>query len=368
MVDERVHKMAQVICQYSLSLQKGDFFIIQGETAVLPLIREVFREALRMGAHPEILLDATGLQEIFLKNADTEQLSYISPVQETVYREMNAFLRIGGNRNTRELSNVDPQRIRTRQQALAPLHDIFMHRISNGTLRWCGTHFPTHASAQEASMSFEEYTDFVFRACFLDQEDPVACWKELSADQERIIGYLKDRNILHFRSANADLRVSVKDRRWENSDGKRNFPSGEVFTGPVENSAEGWIRCSFPAIYAGKEVEGVELVFSAGKVIKATARKGEEHLLSLLETDEGARYLGEVAIATNYGIQQFTKNILFDEKIGGTFHIALGASYPFTGGVNRSAIHWDMICDLREDGEIAADGEVFFRNGRFLIG
>jgi len=242
-----------------------------------------------------------------------------------------------------------------------------MERQATGELRWTLTQYPTHASAQDAEMSLSEYEDFVYTACMVHLDDPVAYWKEKAAEQQRLVDWLKGHDKVEVKGENIDLTLSIKDRVFINADGKKNMPDGEIFTGPVEDSVNGWVRFTYPAIYNSREVDGVELYFENGKVVKATAEKGEDFLNSVLDTDEGARYLGEFAIGTNTGIQKFTRNILFDEKIGGTVHMAVGAGYPDTGSKNESAVHWDMICDMRSGGEIIVDGELFYKDGEFQV-
>jgi aminopeptidase len=245
--------------------------------------------------------------------------------------------------------------------------DIRLDRAADGNMNWVGTWFPTEASAQEANMSLEEYEAFVYGATFCDREDPVAEWKKLSAMQQEKVDWLKGKSQVTLKGPNVDLSLSVADRIFINSDGRRNMPSGEIFTGPVEESVNGWVRYTYPTIVSGRAIRGIELKFVDGRVEEASAEENEELLLEVLETDEGARYLGEFAIGTNFGIQQFTGNILFDEKIGGTFHAAIGRSYKETGGKNESAVHWDMICDIREDSEIHVDGELFYKDGAFVV-
>jgi aminopeptidase len=244
-----------------------------------------------------------------------------------------------------------------------------MERGASGALRWMSTLFPTRAYAIEAEMGFEEYQDFVFRACHADEStpDPVAFWKNVEQAQRSIIERFKDHDLIQVRGPNADLILSIKGRKFNNACGHHNMPDGEIFTGPVEESVQGWVRYTYPAVYQGRVVEGIELVFRDGKVVKATAHKNQDFLHQMLDTDPGARYLGEFAIGTNFEIDRFTRNILFDEKIGGSFHAALGAGYPETGSRNQSIIHWDMICDLRQDSEILVDGEVVYRNGQFVF-
>jgi aminopeptidase len=250
--------------------------------------------------------------------------------------------------------------------ARKPLFDKMLKRISTGSLRWTGTQYPTQSAAQDAEMSIEEYRDFVFRAGLLHKKDPVAEWKEVSRRQARLVRFLNRLSAIRILGKDTDLTFSVKGRRWVNCDGHENFPDGEVFTSPVENSAEGHVRYTFPAVYGGREVEDVRLTFRKGEVVDAKAAKGGDYLDAMLESDKGARYVGELAFGTNYGIKRFTRNTLFDEKIGGTVHIAVGASLPETGGRNKSSLHWDMVCDTRKGYTVYGDGSLIHRNGRFL--
>ncbi|MCS6910932.1 MAG: aminopeptidase, partial [Anaerolineales bacterium] len=264
------------------------------------------------------------------------------------------------------LSGIDPSRQARVRKANAPLTKTFLERAARKELRWVLTQFPTQALAQEAEMSLADYEDFVYGAGLLDQPDPVALWREEGARQQRLIQWLAGRESVVLKGTNIDLRLSIKGRKFIGADGKYNFPDGEIFTGPVEDSVNGWVRFRYPAIYGGQEVTDIELWFEDGKVVKEQASKNRELLTALLDTDAGARYLGEWGIGTNYGIRRFTKNMLFDEKMGGTIHLAVGASYPETGGNNESGLHWDMLCDMAES-EITVDGEVFYRNGKPVI-
>lgn len=265
------------------------------------------------------------------------------------------------------LTNVDASKMKLRSRGRRELIDIFERRMASGELKWCGTLYPTQANAQEASMSLEEYEDFVYGAGYIDTENPIEKWQEVKKEQDRICKILDTKKELRIVSKDTDIKMSIEGRKWVNCCGDQNFPDGEVFTSPVEDSVEGYIRFSFPGIYAGREIEDIRLRFEKGKVVEATAAKGEDLLLQLLDTDEGARFLGEVAVGTNYGIKRFTKNMLFDEKIGGTVHLAIGRGFPEAGSKNSSAIHWDMLCDMREGGEIYADGELIYKDGKFLI-
>jgi aminopeptidase len=216
-------------------------------------------------------------------------------------------------------------------------------------------------------MSLRAYADFVYGAGLLSEPDPVAAWQKLKDRQDRLIEWLQGKSAIRITGPGTDLSLSVAGRTWVNDDGHFNFPGGEIFTGPVEDSVNGEIRFTYPGFYGGREVTGIKLVFRDGSVVDASAQTDQAFLDQMLDMDEGARRLGEFAFGTNPGIQQFTKNTLFDEKIGGTLHMALGRSYPETGGVNESALHWDIVFDLRQGGEVMVDGEQFSKDGVFQI-
>ena len=268
--------------------------------------------------------------------------------------------------NTRELAGVDPERIARFRKTYGPLFKLFSDRVAKGELKWCLTVYPTEAAAQEANMSLNEYREFVFGAGMLNQDDPVAYWKEEAARQKRLIDWLDGHKDVTIKGNDVDLSLSIAERTFISCAGDENFPDGEIFTSPVENSVNGWVRFKYPAIFDGNEVEDIELWFEAGKVIKEKAGKNQELLTSLLNTDPGARYLGEWGIGTNYGITRFTRNMLFDEKIGGTIHLALGLGFPEAGGSNESGLHWDMLCDMSE-AEVSIDHELFYKNGKPII-
>ncbi len=367
MIDNRIRKMAEVLVNYSLKLKKGDTFIINADYTALPLVKEVYREALKAGAYPETSITADEIRETYFKNANDDQLEHVGQILELMLSKYDAVLTISSESNTKHMSNIDPAKISKSRAAQGELFTGFLSKMASGEIRWCGTQFPTNASAQDAEMSLEEYEDFVFSSCYLNTENPAEEWKKISDRQEKLVNVLNTKKELHIVSKDTDISMIIEDRKWINCDGQVNFPDGEIYTTPIKNSVNGHIRYTYPAVYGGREVEDVKLIFKDGKVVEASAGKGQEYLKSVLDTDEGARYLGEVAIGTNYGIDKFTKNILFDEKIGGTVHLALGAALPETGGKNDSAIHWDMICDMHEEGKIFADGELIYENGEFLI-
>jgi aminopeptidase len=367
MADLRIQRLAHVLVDYSVHVQPGDRVAIFSMPAAAPLVAAVYERILERGGNPVVALTLPGLDELFYRKASDAQLAFVDPIRKMAMEEYEALISIRADTNTRSLSGINPARQVLRSQAMAPVNQRYMERGATGELKWNGTLFPTEAYAQEADLSLRAYEDFVYGACYCDHEDPVAEWQRVHDEQERVVQWLKGRRMVRITGPNADVTLSIEGRTFVNSDGHHNMPSGEVFTGPVEESIQGWVRFTYPAITGGREVEGIELWFEQGRVVKATAKKNEEYLLRMLDTDAGSRYLGEFAIGTNYGIQRFTKNILFDEKIGGSFHMAVGAGYPETGSRNRSAIHWDMICDMRQGGEIRVDGELLYQDGQFVI-
>ncbi|MGB9754461.1 MAG: aminopeptidase [Roseiflexus castenholzii] len=366
MADPHVEKMAQVLVRYSLALKPGDLFRIIAPPAAVPLVRALYKEALLAGANPYLAMTLEETDELLLCHGSDAQIGYVSPMMRQEIEEINATIRIMASENTRALSGIDPRKVALRRQALSDLQKRVMQRSAEGTLNWCVTLFPTNAAAQDADMSLSDFEEFVYRACKLHYNDPVAEWRRTLEEQQRIADFLNTCSVIRLVAPDTDLTYRVAGRTWINCAGDRNFPDGEVFSSCDETATEGYIRYTFPAIYAGREVEDIRLWFEDGKVVKATAAKGEDLLHSLLAMDEGARRLGEVAFGTNYDITRFSRNILFDEKIGGTVHLALGAGYPETGSRNTSALHWDMICDMRQ-GEAYADGRLIYKEGKFLI-
>jgi len=366
-MDPRIKKLARVLLHYSLKLKKGQLLRIQGELSGLPLMTAAFKEAVDMGANPFVKLRIPEQEEYFLKHAGDDQLKYLNPIARYETDKIDAVLHVWACQNTRYLSGVNPQRQALAIKTMRPIQEKFFKRVSDKSLSWVGTQFPTHADAQEADMSLDDYMEFVFKAGHLNSADPVKHWKKVAKEQDRLAKILNRFDKIHVQSKDTDLKLRVKGRKWINCAGTENFPDGEIFTGPLEDTVEGVIRYSFPAIYMGREVEDVRLEFKKGKVVKESAGKNVDFLRKMLGTDKGARYIGEFAIGTNYEIKQFSKNILFDEKIGGTCHLALGASILESGGKNKSSIHWDMICDLKKDSRITADGKIIYRNGKFTI-
>ena len=366
MADTRLSSLAHLLVTYSLRLQPGDLLQINTTPLAAPLVREVYREALLAGAHPYTRISLPETQELLLKHGSDAQIGYVTRTELQEIEDINALLTIWAEVNTRHLSGVDPEKVALRQQANRAWHRTYFERSASGDLRWCGTQFPTEGAAQDAEMSLLDYEAFVYGAGKLDAADPVGEWQAVHDQQQQIADLLGTKREIRLVAPGTDLTYETDRRRWLNADGTANFPDGEVFTSPVETRTRGHISFTYPAVYGGREVEGVRLVFDQGRVVEATAEKGEEFLRTQLDVDEGARRLGEAAFGLNYDIQRFSRNTLFDEKIGGTIHLALGQSFPEVGGQNESAVHWDMVCDMRA-GEVYADGELIYKNGRFIV-
>jgi aminopeptidase len=366
MRDQRLAKLAEVLVNYSVAVKRGQLVRINSPSVAEPLVIELYRQVVRAGGHPMVRLLPDDLEEIFYKSATDEQLDFQSPLAKQEVETIDVSIGIWADDNTKSLTNCDPKRIARSAKARRPITEILLRRAAEGKLKWTGTQFPCQASAQDAEMSLSEYEDFVFTAGLLNESDPVAAWKKVSERQQRLTDFLNGKSDYHVVSANGtDVRMSVAGKTWINCDGHENFPDGEVFTGPTIESVNGTVHFSFPAVYNGREVQDVRLKFKNGKVVDASASKGEEFLISMLDMDAGSRFLGECAIGTNYSITRYTKNTLFDEKIGGTVHFALGAGYPETGNSNESGLHWDMVVDMRQGGYVEIDGVKISVDGRF---
>lgn len=360
MRDERFEKLARLLVDYSVEAGEGDQVLLSGGAVAGPAIKEIYARLLDVGAIPIPQVGLPGMQEIFFDHAKDSHYEKTPPITRAIFEQADAFISIMAPTNTRALANVDP----SKQQALGK-RDKAVQEIVMSKDRWALTLFPTEALAQESDMGLAKYEEFVFEAMGLNEDDPVAYWREKAKEQQRLIERLEQSSEVRITAPETDLTLSIEGRKFINGDGKKNMPCGEVFTGPVEDSANGHVYFGVPATAGGRDVSGVRLRFESGKVVEASAEKGEEYLHSMLDADEGARYLGELGIGTNYGIPRATRNILFDEKLGGTVHLAVGRSYEATGGVNDSSVHWDLICDLREGGALQADGEVVQENGSF---
>jgi aminopeptidase len=367
MQDPRIDKLADVLVGYSTAVQPDDLVRIAGPPVTRPLIVALYRAVLKAGGHPHVEMAPDECEQIKLELAGQDQLAYEDPLDLFMVERIDVSIRLLGQDNTKALTGAAPAKQALVSQGRKKQFGRFLDRASAGALRWVTTQFPCNAAAQDAQMSLSEYERFVFEAGLLQLDDPAAVWREISQRLKRVADHLNRAKEVRFTTPQGtDLTVGVEGRKWIPCDGTNNFPDGEVFTGPVENATRGTVCYSFPAVHGGREVDGIRLTFQDGRVVEASAARGEDFLAAMLDQDEGARALGEIALGTNYSVKQHTKNTLFDEKIGGTFHAALGAAYPETGGTNQSGLHWDMVCDLRQGGKVYVDGELVSQNGRFL--
>ncbi len=373
MTDIRVQKFAKVLVEHSARIVPGDRVLIEATTAAEPLIRELYIQILEKGGIPHPMIALPGMMpfsqdDMYVTYAKSDaQLEFVPAFYKLAYDQFESRIRIHSATNTRGSSNLDPVKGGKRGKALSAITEAQFRRGAEGVFKWVTTQYPTEAYAQDASMSLQEYEDFVFGAVHTNEDDPIAFWQSVKDKQQAAVDYMVGKNQVVLRGPNVELTLSVKGRTFMNSYGTFNMPDGEIYTGPVEDSVDGWVKFTYPANYGGVSVEGAEVTFSKGRVQKARADKNQDYLLKTLDADAGSRYLGEFAIGTNFDIQRFTGQILFDEKIGGSFHIAFGAGYPETGSKNKSSIHWDMICDMRTDSEILVDGELFYKNGQFVF-
>jgi aminopeptidase len=367
MRDPRIQKMAQVLVNYSVKVQPKDKVLIHASVEAAPLVEALYEEIIKKGAYPVLRLGLPGLSEIYYKYANDWHHSYLSEYDVNEMKTCDCVINIMAANNTKALQNVPSELQAKERKAKKILSELFMERTSNGSMRGVITLFPTPAFAQEAMMGTYEYEEFVMNSCFLNDPDPIARWQEMSRIQQKLVDYLNTKNIIRIKAPGTDIEFKVTGRTWINCDGRLNFPDGEVFTGPHEDYTHGHISFSYPAHYTGKDVEGVKLYFEKGKIVDFEATENYEFLKKMIEIDEGARVVGELAIGTNWGVQRYSRNVLFDEKIGGTIHVAIGQSIPQSGGKNKSAIHWDMINSMRDGGEIWADGELIQKNGEFCL-
>jgi aminopeptidase len=365
--DIRITKLAQVLVYYSLGVKEREKVSVTGSTASEPLLREIYRELLLAGVHPSLHIEFQDRNYLFYKLAKDFQIEYTDPFLLYEVENTDAIIQLMPDFNPHDLTSIAPEKRQKNSIAQKPIMETFVKRWGEGTLHWVASLCPTPALAQEGYMSFDEYSEFVFACMNLNSDDPVAFWKNFSKEQERICTRLNQAKEVRYVGQDTDIQFRCEGRKWINCDGKNNFPDGEVYTGPIEDSVEGSIRFTYPGIYLGSEIEDIFLRFEKGKVVEARAAKGEELLQKLLDVDQGARYVGEIAIGTNRNISRFTKNMLFDEKMGGHVHLAIGAGLPPSGSKNVSGIHWDMLKDMRKGGEIYADGRLIYKNGAFLI-
>src|ERR671920_1121804 len=367
MRDHRVDALAQILVRYSTKVKKGDVCSIASSSAAEPLVQAIYEEILRAGGLPIMQLATSGAQAAFYDLASDEQLDWVPPTTEWTVENANVHISVMASLNTRELSNADPKKQARHQKARKQIMETSMRRAAENSYRWALTLYPTHAYASEAGMSLPAYEDFYYAACLALDGDPVTAWNRQSDEVRRLTEWIQGKEEVRIQADRTDITLGVAGRNWIPCVGEHNMPDGEFFTGPVEDAVNGEICFSFPASYGGRTVSGVCLRFEDGKVVDASADQGEEFLLEMLDTDDGARRLGELGIGTNFGIATGTKEILLDEKIGGTVHMAVGMAYPESGGTNNSAVPWDMVCDLRAGGALVVDGTEIQRDGKFVV-
>jgi aminopeptidase len=366
--DPRVERLAGVLVDYSARVTSGDLVLLDAPVAAAPLVRSLYRRLLEAGAHPHVRMHVDGEIQELLATGSAAQLDWVNPARVDDVERADVRIAIEAETNTRALTSIDPARQARRARAREPLLNRVFERAAAGELRWVSTLYPTNAAAQDANMSLEDYEDFVYRAGLLDRDDPVAAWRRLGDSLARRARWLGDRRELRIVGDGTDLTLGVAGRTWISCDGHENFPDGEVFTAPLETRVDGRMRFSYPASFGGRRVSGIELDFERGEVVRARAARGETFLHEMLAMDDGARRAGEFSFGMNEAVREFTGHTLFDEKMGGTVHLALGAAYPESGGKNRSALHWDLVCDLRSGSEVYADGDLVYRDGRFVDG
>lgn len=367
MRDPRAERLAKILVGYSTEVKEGETVSIDGEAGAEPLLLAVYEEVLKAGGHPIMNVALDGQSAIYYKHASDAQLDWVSPVSEWLLENVDVRIAIGASANTRELSAVPPERQTRRQTATGELLARAMERSAKGEFRWCYTLFPTNAYAAEAEMSLADYEDFYYGACLATDGDPLTAWRKASEECVRLAEWIEGHEEVRVVAPGTDIKLGIAGRKFIPCDGRHNMPDGEFFTGPIEDSVEGEVSFHLPATIGGREVAGVRLRFEAGKVVDASAERGEEFLVQLLDTDDGARRLGELGIGTNYAIDRGTREVLLDEKLGGTVHMAVGRSYPESGGVNESAVHTDLVCDLRLGGRIEVDGTVMQEDGKFIV-
>jgi aminopeptidase len=358
-------RLADILVRYSTAVRPGDRVCLHGPPAAEGLLVALYREVLYAGGHPVVVMQPEACTELLCRHGSPEQVGFLNPLEACAVEtaDVAVYVLAGDGPG----APTDDARHAQYGQARLPLLELFLRRAAAGALRWVATQFPCPAAAREAGMTPAAYEAFVFAAGLLDRPDPAAAWRAVAERQARVVdGLQAARELRLVTPRGTDLRLGIAGRVWLNGAGHENFPDGEVFTGPVEDATEGTVCFDFPATHGGRDLDGVRLVFRGGRVVDAAAAYGEKYLHRLLDQDAGARVLGEVALGCNYAITRHTRNTLFDEKIGGTFHLALGASYPQSAGRNRSALHWDLVGDLRRGGRVEVDGRTISLDGRFL--
>ncbi|MHA1110969.1 MAG: aminopeptidase [Promethearchaeota archaeon] len=368
MLSDYNEKLAKLVVNYAVDVKPGDKVVLAGAVDAIDLFQAIYAEVIKAGAHIlEKDLAIPGNGEIFFKHATEEQLKFVNPLSTQASEILDKYISIFSSTNRKGLANIDQEKMMMVQKANSHLQQKLMERTAKGEVMWNLCPYPSPAFAQEGNMGTLEYKEFVYKALALDKPDPVAYWKEVEKKHESVIAILEKGKTYRVVGEDTDISMNIEGRKWMNSCGHRNLPDGEVHSSPHEDSVNGTIRFTYPGIRSGKEIENIWLKFKDGKVVEHDASKGKEYLDKVLELENADR-LGEIAVGTNYGITKFTKNMLFDEKMGGTIHFALGSGYPQTGSKNVSNIHWDILKDMKSDESVIyVDGKEIYRAGKWLI-
>lgn len=363
-------KLAKLAINYALDVKPGDQILLDGSEIANELLRELSIAVLKAGGHPTIQSHVKDADVALFKYGNDDQIRYVSPMQIEGVKTFQGYLQIFADHNRQNRSLISPEKMKLAQTSpkFIELMTIMQERVAKGELKWTIVPFPCDAYASDAKMDLESYKELVYHALHLEAEDPAEEWKKIQVKQDHLVEYLSQANSFHIIGEDTDLTLATNQRPWKNSCGHNNLPDGEVYTSPVENSLNGYIRFTYPGIYQGKEIENIKLEFKDGRVVKATAEKGEDLLQTILSI-ENADLIGEFAVGTNYGITKFTKNMLFDEKMGGTIHMALGKGFPDTKSENLNCpIHWDILKDITSpESQIIADGKVIYEAGKWKI-
>lgn len=367
MPDSCCVNLAKILLEHSTKVKPKDKVMIIAYPPAEPLVVELYKQLLAIGAYPHTHIEIEELDFLRFTNATEDQLEMVNPIVSMVAETFDIYIEVLSKSNTRDLTNADPERQAIHARAYASIARVMRERAASGSLRWVLTAFPTYAYAQEAQMSLTEYEDFVFRTTYANLDRPLEKWEEIQKKQQRYVDWMHGKKNVEVRGDNVDLRFSIEGRPFVNEAGYFNLPDGEIFTAPVEHSIDGWVRFPYPAVFHDRVMEGIEITFEKGQAIEASSRQNDEVLQHILKIDQGASYVGEFGIGLNPEIDRCIRNTLFDEKMNGTIHIGLGAGFPESGSKNDSAIHLDLICEMRGGGEILVDGERIYEDGAFSL-
>ncbi|MCW8966203.1 MAG: aminopeptidase [Candidatus Pacearchaeota archaeon] len=356
-IDMRTRKLAQQTIKHSVFVKPGEKVVISGGSEAIPFICELYKAVILAKAHPIVRIHLPDISDFFYKHANKEQIERFPKELMELAKTADKWIGIQSDTNTKELTNCNSKKITARRKVVHTISEYVCNEKDK--IRRCTIIYPVHALAQDAEMSLNEYENFVYNACLQD-------WKKLEKQMKKILSKFKKNSKVHLIGNGINLKFKVHGEKGVYDNGEENMPGGEIFMAPIRESLNGWIKFDYPAIESGKEVTDILLKFENGKVVESSASKNEDFLKEMLSTDENASYVGEFGIGCNPKITKFTKNLLFDEKIGGTIHLALGAAYKENGGGNDSAIHWDIVKDMK-NAKIVVDGKIIQENGKWKL-